>query len=101
MAALRPGGMGDRGNDASVFAEFENSMAQAIERALNELLVDEGRDPLSTANTTATRDRRLLFVAIAQGVVNHLVDNADAFRIEDNDGDTLNHHHVVIDRTGP
>jgi hypothetical protein len=76
-------------------------MAQAIERALNDLLIGEGRDPLSTANTTATRDRRMLFVAIAQGVVRHLVDNANAFRIEDNDGDTLNHHNVVIDRTGP
>ena len=101
MGALFPGGMGERGDDASVFAEFEGSMAQAIERALNDLLIDEGREPLSTENTTATRDRRLLFVAIAQGVVNHLVDNSNAFRIEDNDGDTLNNHNVVIDRTGP
>ncbi|MGH8308564.1 MAG: hypothetical protein ACRETX_02080, partial [Steroidobacteraceae bacterium] len=69
--------------------------------ALNDLLIDEGREPLSTENTTATRDRRLLFVAIAQGVVNHLVDNSNAFRIEDDDGDTRSNHNVVIDRTGP
>jgi hypothetical protein len=62
--------------------EFQNSLAASIEKALNALLLADGLDPLPvTNNTEETRHRRRLMVAIAQGVVRHLVDNADAFQI--------------------
>jgi hypothetical protein len=97
---LKAGGLGSQAH-AGTPPEFANSMAQQIEQALNDLLVAEGRNPMSTANSTATRDRRMLFVAIARGVVNHLVDNADAFRIEANDGTPIANRRIDIEKTGP
>ena len=97
---LKAGGLGSAAT-VGIPAEFANSMAQAMENALNDLLQQEGRDPLTTANTTATRDRRMMFVAIARGVVNHLVANADAFRVEENDGTPISNHRIDIEKTGP
>jgi hypothetical protein len=97
---LKAGGLGSKAH-VGIPPEFADSMAQQIEQALNDLLVAEGKDPLSTANNTATRDRRMLFVAIARGVVNHLVDNADAFRVEEDDGTPLGNHRIDIEKTGP
>ena len=75
---LRPGGMGD------INLEFPNSLAESIEKALNALLLADGFERLPVDNNTEeTRHRRRLLVAIAQGVVRHLVDNADAFQIVD------------------
>ncbi len=77
--------------------DFGSSMAQAMEQALNTILVAEGKPPLDTSDTAEVRDRRTLFVAIAQGVVNHLVANHDAFDVTENDGTTaLGNHRVVI-----
>jgi len=59
---------------AGTVADFENSMAEAIENALKtEWPTVKGKafpdnDP---------EDRRLLFVAIAQGIVRYLKDNAE------------------------
>ena len=65
-------------------SEFQNSLAESIEKALNALLQADGFDPLPVDNNTEeTRHRRRLLVAIAQGVVRHLVDNAAAFQIFD------------------
>ena len=81
MADLKPGGMGSAGL-AGVPPEFIGSMAQAMEDAYRQLLVDDGKDTFSvTGNTEQDRDRRRLFVALAQGVVGHLVANADAFQV--------------------
>jgi hypothetical protein len=81
VADLKPGRMGSA-NDAGVPLPFQNSMAAAIEAALNTLLPAEGRDTLIVNdNSPETRDRRVAFCAIAQGVVNHLRDNADAFKV--------------------
>jgi hypothetical protein len=59
MAALKAGHVND----------FSNSMAEAIEQAMSqELLLTEGI-PLPSAGAA---DRRLLFVAIARGVLQYL-----------------------------
>ena len=72
--ALKPGSNQD----------FGGSMAEAIEKAFNQLLQKDGKDPLPIDPPTAeTQDRRRLFAAIAQGVVAHLRDNPDAFQILD------------------
>jgi hypothetical protein len=73
-------------------------MAQAMEQALNELLEqEEGRETVSTENTPETRDRRIMFVAIARGILRHLRDNQAAFDVTRNDGTTpLSDHRVVI-----
>ncbi|MGB5453265.1 MAG: hypothetical protein WBN00_14325 [Sedimenticolaceae bacterium] len=63
---------------AGTVDDFNSSMAEAMEQALaqeyqklkNEGLPDMGED-----------DRRMLFAAIAQGVVRHLKDNLTAFAI--------------------
>ncbi len=93
---LKPGGLGDP-DFVGTPPEFAASMAQAMEQALNDLLVAEGKPALDTANSAETRDRRTLFVAIARGVVSHLVTNHDAFDVTENDGVTeLGNHRVVI-----
>jgi hypothetical protein len=78
---------------------FANSMAAAMEAALNLLLDQVGRPRVPTDNSEETRDRRVMFLAIAQGIVDHLVANQDAFRIVNDDGDTLDNHHVRIRHT--
>ena len=78
---------------------FANSMAAAMEAALNNLLDGVGRPRVPTDNSDETRDRRVMFLAIAQGIVNHLVANQDAFTIVDDDEHTLDNHHVRIGHT--
>jgi hypothetical protein len=60
---------------AGTVDDFEDSMAEAIENALKVewAVVKEIAFP-----TTGEDDRRLLFVAIAQGIVRYLKDNAEA-----------------------
>ncbi len=78
---LRPGGMGAKGPGGDP-GEFQNSLAASIEKALNALLQADGLDPVPVNNNSdETRNRRRLMVAIAQGVIRHLVDNADALEI--------------------
>ena len=88
--------MGDALIPGKQAPDFAGSMAAAMESALNNLLVGVGREPVPTNNSDETRDRRVMFLAIAQGIVNHLVANQDAFTIVNNDGDTLDNHHIVI-----
>jgi hypothetical protein len=75
-------------------ADFVSSMASRIEDELNSILGGEGRDTFDTHdNSSDARDRRMLFVAIARGVVAHLVDNPDAFKLhltKDGDGKVTN-----------
>jgi hypothetical protein len=72
-------------------------MAQEMENALNEVLTNEGKPTVPTDNSAETRDRRIMFVAIARGVVRHLVENEDAFTIRRHDDNTeLSQHNVVI-----
>jgi hypothetical protein len=88
--------MGDRLRPGGQAPDFANSMAAAMEDALNQLLVAQGRTAVSTDDTAETRDRRVLFLAIAQGIVRHLAANQDAFVIEDDGGIPLANHHVKI-----
>lgn len=76
---------------------FANSMAEAIEQALNDLLAATGKPTVDTADSDETRDRRILFVAISRGVIDHLVENEDAFTIRREDDDTeIAQHNVRI-----
>lgn len=93
---LKAGGLGSPA-DGGIPAEFAGSMAQAMEQALNELLAAEGRPQVSTENTAETRDRRIMFVAIARGVVRHLLANQDAFDVAHNDGTLVGDRRIVIE----
>jgi hypothetical protein len=57
--------------------DVEDSMARSIEQALTSLM-----GPLPSAPETLVNDRRILFLAIARGVINHLKLQENAFRIE-------------------
>jgi len=61
---------------AGTLNEFDNSMAQEIEDALALLM-----GPLPPGPPKVVDDRRRLFIAIANGVINHLRDNQAAFEI--------------------
>ena len=96
---LKAGGLGDSIPDGGVEgipAAFAGSMAKAMEDALNELLNAEGKPTVPTENTTETRDRRIMFVAIARGIVNHLTAHQTAFTIHRDDGTLLANHNVHI-----
>ena len=81
--AIKVGGMGSA-DALGMPPEFAGSMAAAIEAALNTLLAAEGKPELPVDdNSPETRDRRMLFVAIAQGIVNHLTANEAAFVVID------------------
>jgi hypothetical protein len=62
----------------TVFTAGENSMGAAIERQLNNLLVE----PLPTDDSPEAQDRRRMFAAIARGVIEHLAANPDALKVE-------------------
>lgn len=97
---LKPGGLGasmSAGGGSGIPPEYAVSMAQAMEDALNVLLVQEGKPDLPTENTTETRDRRILFVAIARGIVQHLAANQPAFSIRRDDNSVLTNHNVHIE----
>lgn len=84
MANLKPGSNQD----------FASSMADAMERAFNQLLQNDGKTQFPIDSTQdETRDRRRLFAAIAQGVVAHLRDNPDAFDIANKN---TNSEHIVV-----
>ena len=76
-----PGAMGDP-SETVMPVEFAGSMAAAIETAFQSILQAEGKPSFETDdNSRQARDRRMLFVAIAQGIMNHLVANQAAFQI--------------------
>ena len=56
--------------------DFEGSMAAEIEDALRDVRAEEGLDPPPDDDA-----RRMMFVAIARGVIAHLQKNEAAFRI--------------------
>lgn len=82
---LRPGKMGSVSDPANAKPpDFANSMADAMETALRALLVGEGMSGFDlNTNSKEARDRRLIFVAIAQGVVRHLKDHGGALTVVD------------------
>lgn len=81
---IKPGNFTVVAND---FSEFANSMAERIEDELDTLLALDNLPTLPTdPNDREVRDRRRLFVAIARGVVRHLVDHRTEIDIEVPDG---------------
>ena len=62
---------------AGTLADFNDSMAKEIEDALANLI-----GPLPLAPEKLVNDRRALFIAIANGVINHLKNKQAALEIE-------------------
>jgi len=62
---------------AGTLADFNDSMAKAIEDALNALM-----GPLPSVPQKVVDDRRALFIAIANGVINHLAAKQEALQID-------------------
>jgi hypothetical protein len=56
---------------------FADSMAEAIEEALNDLREEKGLDPLPAGDV----NRQMLFLAISRGVISHLKEREQAFKI--------------------
>jgi hypothetical protein len=81
MAPLKPGALGSP-TDPSTPTAFAASMAAAIEDAYCNSLAADGKTIFDrSTNAESDRDRRRIFVAIAQGVTEHLRANADALRV--------------------
>jgi hypothetical protein len=87
---LKRGGLGDDGDLDPVPDAFAGSMAAAMEEALNFFLSGESKPTVPVDNSAESRDRRIMFLAIAKGIVDHLVTNQDAFKIEDSLGNPTN-----------
>ena len=65
------------GTKSSATDEYTNSMAEAMEKAfLKEWPAIMGSDPPKTDNQV-----RLLFIAIAQGVIRHLKNNENSITV--------------------
>ena len=60
---------------AGTQVDFNDSMAKEIEDALDQLI-----GPLPSAPQKLVEDRRALFIAIANGVINHLRKNRPRWR---------------------
>jgi hypothetical protein len=71
--------MGDK-LKAGTLDDFTGSLAELIEHRFDALLQADGLPGLPSGPADQVRDRRRLFVAIAQGVVGHLAANPDAFK---------------------
>ena len=80
---LKRGSLGSKNDPSPVPLEFAGSMAKAMEDALNHFLILEGKDPAPIDNSAESRDRRILFLAISKGIIDHLVANETALKIED------------------
>jgi hypothetical protein len=63
---------------AGSFDNYTGSMADEMEDALNELREKDGLSALPAND----RDRQMLFMAIARGVINHLQAREEAFQIQ-------------------
>jgi len=81
---------------AGTVANFASSLAAYIDQAMkNEWLAVKG-EPLPTGDQGAD-DRKILFAAIAQGVLKFLADHRDDLITTDESGDggLTNHHHTM------
>ena len=92
---LKPGGLGSASAPSTPSA-FQSSMAQEIEKAMNGLLQREGKPTLADDNSPETRDRRMIFAAIAQGVCEHLAKQQTAFVVKGVTGARIE---IAVDRS--
>jgi len=64
--------------------DFANSMADAMDSAFRALLLADKMTPFNLdTNSQEARDRRRIFVAIAQGVIRHLKDHGADLTVVD------------------
>ncbi len=66
-------------------SDYADSMAQEIEKALDEVRSEAGLPPLPSpadADPTDLQNRRVLFIAIARGLIRHLQTKNEAFEIK-------------------
>ena len=89
MDKLKRGDLGFIGDASPVPSAFADSMAKAMEDALNALLASEGNPTVPVDNTRESRDRRIMFLAISKGIIDHLVANEGAFQIRDSTNTVL------------
>lgn len=78
--------------------DYSGSMAEAIENAFKQewlKVMNTDKEPESN------EQMKLLFVAIAQGVVKHLVDNQEAFKVDIKILGVTVHAEVKIEAAGP
>ncbi len=79
-----PGGNKLYGGTLVDFDTVDN-MAKEIEKAFAAVRLSAGiTDPLPSGDNA--RDMRMMFIAIASGVINHLKNNPGAFAVEVQDG---------------
>jgi hypothetical protein len=79
-----PGGNQLHGGTLADF-DFTDNMAKEIESAYKAARILAGiTDPLPSG--ARANDMRMMFVAIANGVINHLKNNPKAFAVESTDG---------------
>lgn len=64
--------------DPTLASPYTSSMAQAMEDAF----LKEWEHIMGSGSPELNDQVRLLFIAVAQGVVRHLVDNKQAFKID-------------------
>lgn len=64
---------------AGNFNDFADSMAGEMETAFSELLAEKGKAPLDSKGQD---DRRMLFIAIARGVIRHLQNKQTSFVVQ-------------------
>lgn len=81
---LKRGGLGDKDDPSPVPIAFADSMAKSMEDALNLLLANESNPTVPVDNSRESRDRRIMFLAISKGIIDHLVAKEAAFEILDN-----------------
>jgi hypothetical protein len=89
---LKPGHFTSRpeGTDSYDYSGWIGSMAEEMEAALDDLLDLDGLPGLKHGTSDAeVRDRRRFFVAIARGVVLHLLKNEGAFSVPHTSADPL------------
>ena len=87
--ALRSGSIRQANNPADQ-TNWNNSMAKAIEDAF----LDEWPEAMDNAPKPEMNDQlRLMFVAVAKGVVKHLMENGSAFSVDTNS--IGNHSHTL------
>jgi hypothetical protein len=70
--------MADRQLYGGTMDNFAGSMAEEIEKAFTAVRAEEGKDPVPPENRD---DLRLLYIAIARGVINHLKASEQAFAV--------------------
>ncbi|MDB5718908.1 MAG: hypothetical protein JWM38_2335 [Sphingomonas bacterium] len=96
--ALKPGNISPKAQMWINDPQFTCSMAQAMEDALNTLMVNDDLPALDTdASQTSVRDRRRLFVAIARGVVSHLQAHKAAITLFCEDNQTKPVSGIAVD----